>query len=95
MAEDRKLFREAMDRLGIENPKATIVAAPKLPNGKYDINAGVAQAMRDLDEIGLPQSSAPLSRWAAPAAALRITATITSGSAAPASTLTDGADPRG
>ena len=24
MAEDRKLFREAMDRLGIENPKATI-----------------------------------------------------------------------
>lgn len=54
MAEDRKLFREAMDRLGIENPKATIVAAPKLPNGKYDINAGVAQAMRDLDEIGLP-----------------------------------------
>ena len=54
MAEDRKLFREAMDRLGIENPKATIVAAPKLPNGKYDINAGVAQAMRDLDVIGLP-----------------------------------------
>ncbi|HHL22636.1 MAG TPA: carbamoyl phosphate synthase large subunit, partial [Aliiroseovarius sp.] len=24
MAEDRKLFREAMDRLGIENPRATI-----------------------------------------------------------------------
>ena len=23
MAEDRKLFREAMDRLGLENPKAT------------------------------------------------------------------------
>ncbi len=54
MAEDRKLFREAMDRLGIENPKATIVAAPKLANGTYDINAGVAQAMRDLDHIGLP-----------------------------------------
>lgn len=54
MAEDRKLFREAMDRLGIENPKATIVAAPKLPNGKYDINAGVAAAMRDLEDIGLP-----------------------------------------
>ncbi|RRH78543.1 carbamoyl-phosphate synthase large subunit [Falsigemmobacter faecalis] len=54
MAEDRKLFREAMDRLGIENPKATIVAAPKLPNGKYDINAGIAQAMADLEEIGLP-----------------------------------------
>ncbi|AOZ68571.1 carbamoyl phosphate synthase large subunit [Rhodobacter xanthinilyticus] len=54
MAEDRKLFREAMDRIGLENPKATIVAAPKLENGKYDINAGVAQALADLDHIGLP-----------------------------------------
>ncbi|WP_112311071.1 carbamoyl-phosphate synthase large subunit [Pseudogemmobacter bohemicus] len=54
MAEDRKLFREAMDRLGIENPKATIVAAPKLANGKYDIAAGVAKAMGDLEHIGLP-----------------------------------------
>ena len=42
MAEDRKLFREAMDRIGLENPKATIIAAPKV-NGKYDIAAGVAQ----------------------------------------------------
>ncbi|MBU2956188.1 carbamoyl-phosphate synthase large subunit [Paracoccus sp. 1_MG-2023] len=54
MAEDRKLFREAMDRIGIENPKATIIAAPKLANGKYDINAGVAEAMDALEEIGLP-----------------------------------------
>ena len=54
MAEDRKLFREAMDRIGLENPKATIVAAPKLANGKYDISAGVAQAMDALEEIGLP-----------------------------------------
>ena len=54
MAEDRKLVREAMDRLGIENPKATIVSAPKLENGKYDINAGVRQAMADLEHIGLP-----------------------------------------
>lgn len=54
MAEDRKLFREAMDRIGMENPRATIVAAPKLANGKYDISAGVAQAMDDLEEIGLP-----------------------------------------
>jgi carbamoyl-phosphate synthase large subunit len=54
MAEDRKLFREAMDRIGIENPKATIIAAPKLANGKYDINTGVAQAMDALEEIGLP-----------------------------------------
>ncbi|SNR34348.1 carbamoyl-phosphate synthase large subunit [Paracoccus sediminis] len=54
MAEDRKLFREAMDRIGLENPKATIVAAPKLASGKYDVNAGVAQAMDALEEIGLP-----------------------------------------
>ncbi|WP_299360208.1 carbamoyl-phosphate synthase large subunit [uncultured Paracoccus sp.] len=54
MAEDRKLFREAMDRIGLENPRATIVAAPKLPTGKYDIAAGVAQAMDALEEIGLP-----------------------------------------
>ena len=52
MAEDRKLFREAMDRIGLENPRATIVAAPKLPNGKYDISAGVARAMEALEEIG-------------------------------------------
>jgi carbamoyl-phosphate synthase large subunit len=54
MAEDRKLFREAMDRIGLENPKATIVAAPKLASGKYDVSAGVAQAMDALEDIGLP-----------------------------------------
>jgi len=54
MAEDRKLFREAMDRIGLENPKATIVAAPKLPNGKYDISAGVAEAMAAIEYVGLP-----------------------------------------
>ncbi|MFQ1700200.1 carbamoyl-phosphate synthase large subunit [Loktanella agnita] len=53
MAEDRKLFREAMDRLGIENPKATIVTAPK-NNGKSDLNAGVAIALEALEDIGLP-----------------------------------------
>ncbi|MGL4311412.1 MAG: carbamoyl-phosphate synthase large subunit [Paracoccaceae bacterium] len=53
MAEDRKLFREAMDRIGLENPKATIVAAPKV-NGKYDIAAGVAEAMAALEYVGLP-----------------------------------------
>ncbi|MDH3265178.1 MAG: carbamoyl-phosphate synthase large subunit, partial [Paracoccaceae bacterium] len=54
MAEDRKLFREAMDRIGLENPKATIVAAPKLPSGKHDIKAGLAEAMEALEHIGLP-----------------------------------------
>jgi carbamoyl-phosphate synthase large subunit len=54
MAEDRKLFREAMDRIGLENPKATIIAAPKLANGKYDINAGVREAIEALEYVGLP-----------------------------------------
>ncbi len=54
MAEDRALFREAMDRIGLENPRATIVSAPKLPSGKHDIAAGVAQAMEALDSVGLP-----------------------------------------
>ncbi|KAF0173886.1 MAG: carbamoyl-phosphate synthase large subunit [Rhodobacteraceae bacterium] len=53
MAEDRKLFREAMDRIGLENPKATIIAAPKLGT-KYDINAGVAEAMTAIEYVGLP-----------------------------------------
>ncbi|MBP9183595.1 MAG: carbamoyl-phosphate synthase large subunit [Fuscovulum sp.] len=54
MAEDRKLFREAMDRIGLENPKATIVAAPKLASGKYDVAAGIRQAMEALEYVGLP-----------------------------------------
>jgi len=54
MAEDRKLFREAMDRIGLENPKATIIAAPKLANGKYDIAAGVAEALAAIEYVGLP-----------------------------------------
>jgi len=53
MAEDRKLFREAMDRIGLENPKATIIAAPKVGT-KYDINAGVAEAMAAIEYVGLP-----------------------------------------
>ena len=60
MAEDRQLFREAMDRLGIENPKATIVTAPTKDKNaprvtdKFDIPAGIAIALEALDEIGLP-----------------------------------------
>lgn len=41
MAEDRKLFREAMDRLGIENPKATIAE-------------NLEQAMDAIEDVGLP-----------------------------------------
>ena len=54
MAEDRKLFREAMDRLGIENPRATIVTAPKTEAGKKDLAAGVRLAIDALEDIGLP-----------------------------------------
>ncbi len=41
MAEDRKLFREAMDRLGIENPRATIAE-------------NMDECRAALDDIGLP-----------------------------------------
>ena len=41
MAEDRKLFREAMDRLGIENPRATIAET-------------MEECMAALPDIGLP-----------------------------------------
>ena len=54
MAEDRKLFREAMDRIGLENPRAAIVSSPKLANGKYDTKAGLAEAMSVIEEVGLP-----------------------------------------
>ena len=54
MAEDRKLFRDAMDRLGIENPHAAIVTAPKDASGKKDLAAGVALALETLQDIGLP-----------------------------------------
>ena len=54
MAEDRALFREAMDRLGLENPKATIVTAPKREDGSADLDAGVQMALDEMEEIGLP-----------------------------------------
>ena len=41
MAEDRKLFREAMDRIGLENPKASIAT-------------NMQESMDALEEIGLP-----------------------------------------
>ena len=54
MAEDRALFREAMTRIGLENPRAAIVEAPKLANGKRDYAAGMAEAARIVEEVGLP-----------------------------------------
>ena len=54
MAEDRKLFREAMERIGLENPKATIITAPKLTNGSANLSEGVRLAIKALPDIGLP-----------------------------------------
>ncbi len=58
MAEDRKLFREAMDRIGLENPRAVIIASPKVKraDGKvdYDRLEGLKQAVAAIDEVGLP-----------------------------------------
>jgi carbamoyl-phosphate synthase large subunit len=54
MAEDRKLFREAMERIGLENPRATIVSAPKTAEGKYDIKAGLQKAIEAIEYVGLP-----------------------------------------
>ena len=53
MAEDRKLFREAMDRIGLENPRATIISAPQT-DGVKDVDAGVKLAMEAIEDIGLP-----------------------------------------
>ena len=58
-AEDRKLFREAMDRIGLESPRAAIASSPAIrgADGKivgYDRATGFAEALRALDTIGLP-----------------------------------------
>ncbi|MDX2158513.1 MAG: carbamoyl-phosphate synthase large subunit [Hyphomicrobiaceae bacterium] len=58
-AEDRKLFREAMDRIGLESPRAAIATSPPIrgADGRivgYDRQAGLAEALRALDRIGLP-----------------------------------------
>ncbi len=41
MAEDRRLFREAMDRIGLENPRAVIANS-------------IAEAMEAVSHVGLP-----------------------------------------
>ncbi|HWK37765.1 MAG TPA: carbamoyl-phosphate synthase large subunit, partial [Hyphomicrobium sp.] len=58
-AEDRKLFREAMDRIGLESPRAAIASSPPIRDEqghivRYDTAAGFAEAMRLLDTVGLP-----------------------------------------
>ncbi|MEM9234973.1 MAG: carbamoyl phosphate synthase large subunit, partial [Pseudomonadota bacterium] len=58
-AEDREKFRQAMDRIGLESPRAAIATSPEIrdADGKivgYDRISGFAQAMKALDDIGLP-----------------------------------------
>ncbi|WP_068086198.1 carbamoyl-phosphate synthase large subunit [Polycladidibacter stylochi] len=58
-AEDREKFRAAMDKIGLENPRAAIASSPAIKNENgtivgYDRAAGVAEAMKHLDSIGLP-----------------------------------------
>lgn len=58
-AEDREKFRAAMDVIGLENPRAAIASSPEIRNEKgkivgYDRAAGVLEAMKALDDIGLP-----------------------------------------
>ncbi len=48
-AENRERFRDAMVKIGLENPKAFIISAPD-----GDVNAGVVEALRKLPETGLP-----------------------------------------
>jgi len=66
MAEDRKLFRDAMDRIGLESPRAVIASSPILLDAEgqpvrnadggvvYDKFAGFKEAMTALDKVGLP-----------------------------------------
>ncbi|WP_428409699.1 carbamoyl-phosphate synthase large subunit [Hyphococcus sp.] len=58
-AEDREKFRVAMEKIGLENPRSAIAASPAIKNdaGKtigYDRASGVANAMKHIDDIGLP-----------------------------------------
>ncbi|WP_289034427.1 carbamoyl-phosphate synthase large subunit [uncultured Roseibium sp.] len=58
-AEDREKFRAAMDAIGLENPRAAIASSPVIRNeqGKitgYDRATGFMEAMKAIDDIGLP-----------------------------------------
>ena len=58
-AEDREKFRDAMEKIGLENPRSAIAASPAIKDddGKitgYDRATGVANALGYVDEIGLP-----------------------------------------
>ena len=58
-AEDREKFRVAMDKIGLESPRAAIASSPAIrdENGHivdYDRMAGFSEAMKAIEDIGLP-----------------------------------------
>jgi len=53
-AENRERFAQAMTKIGLENPRATIITAPTNERGEADLAAGVAEAVAKLDYTGLP-----------------------------------------
>ncbi len=58
-AEDRRRFREAMDKIGLESPRSTIVTSPPVHDAdgnivSYNTAAGVAEALGALETVGLP-----------------------------------------
>ncbi len=57
-AEDRKKFREAMDRIGLDSPRSAIVASPEIKGADgqvtYDLKAGFIEAMKQMEIVGLP-----------------------------------------
>ncbi len=58
-AEDRKLFREAMDRIGLESPRAVIASSPPIRDAEghivsYDTATAFREAMAALETVGLP-----------------------------------------
>ena len=57
-AEDRRKFRAAMDKIGLESPRSAIASSPLTSSeGEppvYDKALGFAEAMKALDEVGLP-----------------------------------------
>ena len=53
-AESRERFAAAMTKIGLENPRATIITAPTNAAGDVNIAEGVAEAVRKLPDTGLP-----------------------------------------
>ena len=53
-AESRERFAAAMTKIGLENPRATMITAPTMADGTVNIAEGVAEAVRKLADTGLP-----------------------------------------